>query len=89
MQPLTTDPDFKEWFKNLLRTSTVMVQFTKKDGTIRDMICTLDNTLIPQNQNEDVKVINWSDEAQRVYDVEAGDWRSFRWDSIILLKFDI
>lgn len=89
MQPLTTDPDFKEWFKNVLKQSTVMVQFVKKDGTIRDMICTLDESLIPQVQTEETKVINWSDEAQRVYDVEAGDWRSFRWDSITLLKFDI
>lgn len=90
VKPLTTDPDFKEWLKNVLKQSTVMVQFVKKDGTIRDMICTLDETLIPPvYKDEEAKVINWSDEAQRVYDVEAGDWRSFRWDSITLLKFDI
>lgn len=90
MQPLTTDEDFKEWLKGVLRTSTVMVQFTKKDGTTRDMICTLDESLIPKvYKDEEAKVINWSEEVQRVYDVEADDWRSFRWDSITLLKFDI
>lgn len=60
------------------------VVFTKKDGTIREMICTLDARLLAENdalpeKNDGRKK---SGEVIRAYDLEKKDWRSFRIDSI-------
>lgn len=70
----------------------VMVEFTKVDGTIRKMLCTLAATLIPEEAQPKVEAetIETPEDpappapaACRVYDLEKQAWRSFRWDSII------
>ena len=46
---LVATPEFREWLIGVLaddNTSTV-ITFTKKDGTLREMACTLDTTIIP------------------------------------------
>lgn len=61
------------------------VQFTKvKDGTVRDMTCTLNEALIPDEHmpKGEVQVSN-SDLTARVWDLEVEGWRSFRYDSVI------
>lgn len=70
--------------KKLLQENIVKVTFTKKDGTLRTMPCTLKEDLIPEehrpksgNNNN-----NRSEAAQAVYVTDAGGWRSFRWDSL-------
>ena len=68
----------------------VMVEFTKKDGTDRKMLCTLAATLIPDEAKPKTpasevvseEVPQKTPEAQRVYDLEKQAWRSFRWDSV-------
>lgn len=69
----------------------VMVEFTKVDGTIRKMLCTLAKTLIPEDAYPKTKETEVITEAEtdvvptscRVYDLEKQSWRSFRFDSII------
>ena len=80
----------KDQIKKLLVESEVPVQisFTKKDGTIRNMICTSNFNLIPKidhpaNANIE-KVVN--DEICRVYDLENDGWRSFIVANIIDFK---
>lgn len=66
-----------------LQKGVVGVTFTKKDGTERTMMCTLDVGVIPNEfapKGEDKRVKN--DEALAVFDVEKEGWRSFRWDSV-------
>jgi hypothetical protein len=74
-----------------------MVEFTKVDGTVRKMLCTLAETLIPEEARPKVSVeenvIETEDNpappaptACKVYDLEKQAWRSFRWDSIINYK---
>lgn len=66
-----------------LQKGVVGVTFTKKDGTERTMMCTLDVGVIPNEfapKGEDKRVK--SDEALAVFDVEKEGWRSFRWDSV-------
>jgi hypothetical protein len=74
---------------DLLRLTVVTVNFTKADGTLRDMKCTLLGDHIPDDQKpkavsngELVKATNWPDDVIRVFDTEAGAWRSFRLDSV-------
>jgi hypothetical protein len=66
----------------MLTNDVVNVEFTKKDGTVRNMKCTLNVNYIPIVKQPKESGIKHSDEAQRVFDVEKNDWRSFRWDSI-------
>lgn len=72
---------------NSLRTNNegVRVLFTKKDGTEREMLCTLVHTNIPtESQPKDTTTYSSSvvKSAVRVFDLDKLEWRSFRWDSV-------
>ena len=72
---------------DLLKETVCTVKFTKADGSVREMKCTLALELIPLEQrptpNADIdnhiNVIN-------VFDVEKARWRAFRVDSIISIE---
>lgn len=85
MKPSET-PAFKDWVKSSLKTDVLIVTFTKKDGTSRKMQCTLLETTVPPtpplDEGVEVKARAASEDAVRVWDVEADGWRSFRWDSV-------
>jgi hypothetical protein len=83
------NPDFQQWLKGILHDTDVRVIFTKKDGTEREMLCTLAETKIPEEQKPKTDGSNFSNEAQRVFDLEKQEWRSFRWDSIKNISFTI
>ena len=73
-----------EKLRESLKTHTVSVSFTKKDGTHRDMVCTLKpDSLPPQVDLEESIGRRSSDEVIAVFDVAKQDWRSFRIDSVI------
>jgi hypothetical protein len=68
-----------------LKETICMVVFEKKDGTIREMKCTLNSIQIPtveQIENKEKRTKSENPDVLPVYDVEAKGWRSFRWDSI-------
>lgn len=74
----------------LLQKGEVTVTFTKKDGTVREMKCTLSESLIPPapvvelaEGSEPKKKKAENPDVRTVYDLEAKAWRSFRWDSVI------
>ena len=73
--------------KNLLHEHTMSVLFTKKDGTQRTMLCTLNPYLLPvvdkQEGDEVKKERKESMDSLRVWDIEKKDWRAFRIDSIV------
>jgi hypothetical protein len=67
-----------------LKTNFIKVAFTKKDGTHRDMICTLKPDALPaQVDLEESIPRKTNDDVMAVFDVEKQDWRSFRLDSVI------
>ena len=76
----------QEDLKKLLHEKTMSVLFTKKDGTQRAMLCTLNPDYLPvvdkQEGDEVKKERKESDTSIRVWDLEKKDWRSFRIDSI-------
>jgi hypothetical protein len=75
-----------------LHRQIVTVEFVKKDGTLRTMRSTLNVSIIPVEEQEKImenskqgiqnKPRKVNPDVRSVYDVEAGAWKSFRWDSV-------
>ena len=83
---------FKKWLRSHLKFGPVTVTFTKKDGSERVMKCTTNPTYILFKEpalveSKREKTIN--DDVMPVYDMEAGHWKSFRWDSIKSVSFTL
>ena len=68
----------------------LMVSFTKADDSIRNMACTLNPKHLPtpteavkpksdRKQNDDPNLIV-------VWDIQANNWRSFKFDSITMIS---
>lgn len=87
-----TGNDFKTILRKKLNEDEVVVTFTKRDGSERTMQCTLSSSRIPTEQLPKTEpgsssAKTYSEEAIRVFDTEKSEWRSFRWDSINVVKF--
>jgi hypothetical protein len=88
----------RDWVRSLLQKSPITVTFVKADGTVREMLCTLDSSRIPampdvailsnSTANVDGLVESKKPRKQpdphsiRVYDLEKAEWRSFRFDRL-------
>jgi hypothetical protein len=79
----------RDWVKSLLQVTEVTVEFTKADGTIREMRCTLNPDKLPPapvtgpvdgivKESKQRKAPD--PESIRVFDLEKNEWRSFRFD---------
>lgn len=98
MMSKTNQEKFNElqpWGTQNLRASAegCFVVFTKKDGTEREMRCTLNPSLIPQEKqpklSESEEGSSTVGSAVRVFDLDKQEWRSFRWDSVKQFTLDI
>lgn len=68
--------------KERLLNESLRITFTKKDGTERTMLCTLNpKSLFSAEEKTSSRAVSSTSIA--VFDLEKNDWRSFRWDSII------
>lgn len=73
-----------DFLKSELFNNIVNVTFIKKDGTQRNMRCTLRADLLPaQTDLEEAVSKTPSATSLAVWDLENEGWRSFRYDSII------
>lgn len=76
--------------KTLLNEGVCNVTFTKVDGTQRVMRCTTKDSLIPNEKlpksTDETKLRKQSTEAIAAWDLDKGDWRSFRLDKLINLE---
>jgi hypothetical protein len=80
----------QESVRTLLQTTSITVDFEKATGEFRSMKCTLREDLgakytvkentTPKKPNPDVCV---------VWDVNQAAWRSFRWDRMKRIQFDL
>ena len=71
---------FREFLRMILNKQTVEVTFTKVNGDIRVMECTLDPNVLPKvvvNEDAPKREKKKSDTSLAVYDVKAEGWRSF------------
>lgn len=77
--------EFKATVLENLRSNTVNVRFTKADGSQRDMLCTLVPGKIPTDKHpkSETQSSGTIGSSVRVFDVEKGEWRSFRFESLI------
>jgi hypothetical protein len=78
----------KENLVNDLKRNVCEIHFTKVDGTLRIMRCTLLDRYLPIRENvEEQKQRQESPDVIAVWDVHAnnneGAWRSFRIDSVM------
>lgn len=73
----------KDFILQSLREGVVTVKFTKKDGTERDMKCTLQESYISPYEKKTDREKVASDSNISVWDIENQGWRSFRVDSVI------
>jgi hypothetical protein len=93
LKPEAEFEEFKTWTVGVLRDENakqVCVTFTKKDGTNRDMFCTLVESRIPTDKQPKTETTsNDSGSALRVFDTEKQEWRSFRWDSVTQVGFEL
>lgn len=90
--------EFRKWVKELMYGQVVMVEFTKSDGTDRVMKCTL-NTELGAKYKTEVLVENEAavqakpkkvnTDTCAVWDVDAGAWRSFRWDRLKRIDYTL
>jgi hypothetical protein len=87
-RPIDT-PEGREWLQGLLRTNVVTISFVKKDGSERKMRCTLGESKIPSEKTPKNAGRAKSEDAIAVFDIEKQDWRSFRFDSVKMIEFDV
>lgn len=67
-----------------LRTGETTVRFTKVDGSERTMRCTLAESNIPSDKRpKEGASASTTGSALRVFDLDIGEWRSFRLESLI------
>ena len=86
---LTADKTTHDWLIGVLKTNKVQVIFTKRDGTERTMNCTLrEDIAVPyERKTEKVKVQNL--DIVPCWDIDKGEWRSFKISSLIYVNFSL
>ena len=82
-------PEGRQWLRDMLKGTEVAVTFTKKDGTERSMLCTLQESSIPTEKAPKNTGKAQSEDAIAVFDVDKQDWRSFRFDSVKKIEAQI
>jgi hypothetical protein len=86
---MTTVEAMREDLKNSLRAQVGTVTFTKQNGDERIMRCTLQESVLPaQTDLEESIQKKGSTDSLAVWDLEKNAWRSFRYDSVISVKFE-
>jgi hypothetical protein len=81
----------KELLIEMLRQNELTVKFTKTDGTIRDMRCTLKKEILSElfpiqdsdEEKTEKKVRTPNPNVISVVDLEKKEWRSFKFDTIL------
>lgn len=82
--------EMREWVTSLLHTNAepVRITFVKADGTERTMPCTLNEARIPTRQHSDSQR-KYNPNVCVVFDPERQVWRSFRWDRMKRIEFEL
>ena len=82
-------PEGRQWLIDMLKMGPVRVIFTKKDGSERTMNCTLKSDLTENYEKKTDRIKEQNQEVCPVFDLEAKGWRSFRYDSVKVVEFDL
>lgn len=89
----TQQLEYKAYVKTLLTSGATLVTFTKVDGTIRELNCTLRPDLLPVVEfvelvegAEPKKERKVNPNIQTAFDLDKKEWRSFKYDSVISIE---
>ena len=84
MDTLKVKEDFQTWVKGCLTNESedVCVTFTKKDGSERVLRGTLAESRIPADKRPKAEGNTSTADSQKIFDLDIGEWRSFRWDTV-------
>lgn len=76
--------DIEQLMKDL-RNSARMVRFTKKDGSLRDLRCTLVANQLPERAQQALEqpMRQPNETLVTVWDLDKKAWRSFRKDAVV------
>lgn len=66
----------KNDLKTLLLGGVFLVSFVKRDGSTRNMPCTLKLDLIPESMHPKNSIVKENESVLRVFDTENNGWRS-------------
>lgn len=80
---------YRDWVTGLLQSNTVVVEFIKTDGTLRTMSATLKPDVVVITESKTGRVKKENNEVCSVWDVDAKGWRSFRFDKVKSINFNI
>lgn len=81
---LNDSPELRTELSSMLKDGIVNVSFIKTDGDRRDMPCTLNEDLIPEDKlPKTTPKTQSTDSVAKVFVTDIQQWRSFRWDSIV------
>jgi hypothetical protein len=79
----------KQGIVEALRDGTVHLQFKKVNGDLRNMIGTLNSSLIPEDKVPvEGKERKETEALVVLFDLEVGDWRSFRTENLVEYRCD-
>jgi len=79
----------REWIRGVLRTHGARITFTKADGTERTMPCTLQESRLPRTTTDTKTDRKYNPDVCVVFDPERQVWRSFRWDRMKRIEFEL
>jgi len=79
----------RKWLVSHLKFGPVTVKFKKSNGEEREMKCTLNEGILLPYQSKTENTKKYNPEVLPVWDIDKGEWRSFRYDSIISVTFGI
>jgi len=68
--------------KDALQNEICVVEFVKVNGDSRTMVCTLKESLLPENVSIVVPPKQENEDVIATWDIQAEGWRSFRIDSV-------
>jgi hypothetical protein len=66
----------------ILREQPAVVTFTKKDGTTRRMLCSLQEGVVVPHEKKTERTVEPKDDILPVWDIEASAWRSINIDTV-------
>lgn len=79
----------KEQIREAARAGVITVKFTKKDGTLREMRCSLQEKYLPPLMNDTEVATKDNPDVLAVWDIEFHGWRSFRVDSVMSMAISM
>jgi hypothetical protein len=86
---LVKEPEFAQYLREYLTEAKIAVTFTKRDGSIRRLLCTKMHDLIPTDKLPTGTGKTPTNDAVAAFDVEKQEWRSFNTSNITRIEWKV